>query len=117
MFCFTIQIDRHAYFKTRKDPPIRVFSVCIIDIILCQCLLESADEVIDVGTCDAERWEQTDDVGAAATGEAVEFLDQSGTDFLVWHVEFDADHQSAAAYIDDMWQVLCLQAVDEVFAY
>ena len=63
---------------------------------------QSSDEVIHIFLGQYQWREDTEDVGAGATGEAMLLVDELGAHPLVGNVEHDADHQSTAAHLGDM---------------
>ena len=53
---------------------------------------QSSDEVIHIFLGQYQRREDTEDVGAGATGEAVLLVDELAANFLVRNIENGADH-------------------------
>ena len=79
---------------------------------------QSIDEVIDILLGQYQRREDTKDVGAGATGEAVLLVDELAANFLVRNIEYGAYHQATATNLCDVAVALLqlLQLGDEIFA-
>ena len=79
---------------------------------------QSSDEVIHILLGQYKRREDTEDVGAGATGEAVLLVDELAANFLVRNIEYGAYHQAPATNLCDVTVALLqlLQLGDEIFS-
>ena len=84
-----------------------------------QYRLQSSDEVIDILLGQNQWREDTKDVGAGATGEAMLLVDKLAAHFLVRNIEYGSYHQATTTYLKNVAVALLqlLQLLDEVFAY
>ncbi len=90
-----------------------------MDLYFLQYGFQSSDEVIHIFLGQYQWREDTEDVGAGATGEAVLLVDELAANFLVRNIEYGSYHQATATNLCDMAVALLqlLQLLDEVFAY
>ena len=63
---------------------------------------QSSDEVIHIFLGQYQWREDTEDVGAGATGEAVLLVDELAANFLVRNIEYGTYHQTTATNLCDM---------------
>ena len=63
---------------------------------------QSSDEVIHILLSQYQWREDTENVGAGATGEAVLLVDELAANFLVRNIEYGAYHQTTATNLCDM---------------
>ena len=63
---------------------------------------QSSDEVIDILLGQNQWREDTEDVGAGATGEAVLLVDELAANFLVRNIEHGSYHQTTTTNFCDM---------------
>ena len=82
-----------------------------------QYSFQSSDEVIHILLGQYQRREDTKDVGAGATSEAVLLVDELAANFLVRNIEYGSYHQATATNLCDMAVALLqfLQLGDEIF--
>ena len=67
-----------------------------------QYRFQSSDEVIHVLLGQYQWREDTEDVGAGATGEAMLLVDELAANFLVRNVEYGSYHQATTTNLRDM---------------
>ena len=75
-------------------------SISLLDSL--QNSFQSADEVVHVLLGKAERWKQTQEVGASATGEAVLVIDERLAYVCLWDVKLYTYHQSATTHVSNV---------------
>ena len=74
-------------------PPNFVSSLFVLHFLyFLQYCFQSSDKVIDIFLGQYQWREDTEDVGAGATGEAVLLVDELAANFLVRNVEYGAYH-------------------------
>lgn len=78
---------------------------------------QSSDEVIHILLGQYQWREDTENVGAGATGEAVLLVDELAANFLVRNIEYGAYHQATATNLRDVTVALLqlLQLGNEIF--
>ena len=82
-----------------------------------QYVFEGIEELVGLGLGETKGRKEAQHVCAGTSGKDVALGEQARADFLVGDIEFDADHQAAAAHVNDMWETVVLhglQSVNEV---
>ena len=77
---------------------------------------QALDEAVGLGGGEAEGWQQTEHVGAGATGEDVFVGEQSLAHIFIWNIEFDTYHEPSSTYVNDMRKACLFNLGNQVVA-